>query len=91
MSEAKIITCEEALRLLAEYLDGELGGAHRHDVEKHLARCRSCFSRAEFETRLKAQLSQLKQLPVQPKFEERIRALISRFAIVPGVPPPAGE
>ncbi len=87
MSEMKIITCEEALRLLAAYLDGELEGAHRHDLERHLERCRSCFSRAEFETRLKSQLAQLTQQPVQPTFEERIRALINRFVIVPEVPP----
>lgn len=83
MSEAKIITCEEALRLLAEHLDGELDGAHRHEVEKHLSLCRSCFSRAEFERRLKSQLATLRQQPVQPSFEQRIRALIGRFVAVP--------
>jgi anti-sigma factor (TIGR02949 family) len=90
MSETKIIGCEEALRLLAEYLDGELEGAHRHEIDRHLERCRSCFSRAEFERRLKAQLGALRERPVQQRFEERIRALISRFAIVPETPS-AGE
>jgi anti-sigma factor (TIGR02949 family) len=90
MTEAKLITCEDALRLLAEYLDGELESAPRHDVERHLARCRSCFSRAEFELRLKAQLTQLREQPVQPRLEERIRVLIDRFAVVPDVPPPGG-
>jgi anti-sigma factor RsiW len=83
MSETNVITCEEALRLLAEHLDGELDGAHRHEVEKHLSLCRSCFSRAEFERRLKSQLGALRQQPVQPSFEERIRALIGQFAAVP--------
>jgi anti-sigma factor RsiW len=85
MSE-KIITCEEALRLLAAHLDGELEGARRHDVERHLELCRSCFSRAEFERRLKSQLAALRKQPVQPKFEARIRALISRFAVAPEAP-----
>ncbi len=83
MSETKTITCEEALRLLAEHLDGELDGAHRHEVEKHLSLCRSCFSRAEFEQRLKSQLGTLRQQPVQSAFEERIRALIGQFVAVP--------
>jgi anti-sigma factor RsiW len=83
MSEMKSITCEEALRLLAEHLDGELDGAHRHEVERHLSLCRSCFSRAEFERRLKSQLGALRQQPVQRAFEERIRTLISQFVAVP--------
>lgn len=83
MSETKIITCEDALRSLAEHLDGELDGAHRHEVEKHLSLCRSCFSRAEFERRLKSQLGRLRQQPPHPTFEERIRALIGQFVAVP--------
>jgi predicted anti-sigma-YlaC factor YlaD len=82
----KIITCEEALRLLAAHLDGELEGAPRHDVERHLDVCRSCFSRAEFERRLKSQLAALREQPVQSKFAARIRVLISRFAVAPDVP-----
>ncbi len=83
MSETRSITCEEALRLLAEHLDGELDGARHHEVERHLSLCRSCFSRAEFERRLKSQLETLRQQPVQSKFEERIRALIGQFVAVP--------
>jgi anti-sigma factor (TIGR02949 family) len=86
MSETKTITCDEALRLLAEHLDGELDSAHGPDVERHLARCRSCFSRAEFERRLKSQLGTLREQPVQTTFEERIRTLISRFEVVPEAP-----
>ncbi len=83
MSETKTITCEEALRLLAEHLDGELDGAHRREVERHLEICRSCFSRAEFERRLKARLVTLREQVVERKFEDRIRTLISRFAVTP--------
>jgi anti-sigma factor (TIGR02949 family) len=82
MSETTIISCEEALRLLAEHLDGELDDNRREEVAKHLSRCRSCFSRSEFEQRLKSQLGALRQQPVESAFEERIRALIGQFAIV---------
>lgn len=84
MSEAKIMTCEEALRLLATHLDGEIAGAQRDGVDEHLARCRSCFSRAEFERRLKAQLSALRAEPVRPRLEDRIRAVVARFAVAGG-------
>jgi anti-sigma factor (TIGR02949 family) len=85
MSETKIISCEEALRLLAEHLDGELDETRRDDVERHLSRCRGCYSRSEFEQRLKSRLGALRQEAVGPAFEERVRTLIGKFAAVPEV------
>lgn len=76
---ARTTSCEEALRLLARYIDGELAGGERVDVERHLETCRSCYSRADFERRLKTQLSELRRRPVSPAFEERIRRVIRRF------------
>lgn len=78
MSE-KIIDCEEALRRLADYLDAELSGEHRREVDHHLQRCRSCFSRAEFEKRLKTRLAEIGHKPVGDEFEQRIRSLITQF------------
>ena len=79
MTEARMMSCDDALRLLAVYLDGELGDTSRHDVHAHLARCRSCFSRAEFERRLKGQLAAVGKRPVEPRLEDRIRELIVLF------------
>jgi anti-sigma factor RsiW len=80
MSDSTPITCEEALRLLAEYLDGELLGADHANVEQHLQRCRSCFSRVEFEEQLRTKLAALSEGSVTGAFEERIRSLIDRFS-----------
>jgi anti-sigma factor RsiW len=80
MSESTPITCEEALRLLAEYLDGELLGPDHANVEQHLQRCRSCFSRVEFEEQLRTKLAVLSEGSVTGAFEERIRSLIERFS-----------
>jgi anti-sigma factor (TIGR02949 family) len=79
MSEARVIDCEEALRRLAEYLDSELSAGSRTEIEEHLERCRSCFSRVEFERRLKAQTAALRHEPVSPELERRIRALVDGF------------
>jgi anti-sigma factor (TIGR02949 family) len=76
MNEARVIDCEEALRRLAEYLDSELSAESRTEIEEHLERCRSCFSRVEFERRLKAQTAALRREPVSPELERRIRALV---------------
>lgn len=78
--EQRTITCEEALRLLATYLDGELADTDRGQLERHLELCRSCFSRHEFEKKLKAQLAELGQEPVRPEFRQRVRTLVGRFA-----------
>ena len=71
--------CEDALRLLAAYLDKELEVTERESVEQHLKLCRSCWSRAEFEGRLKVQLGDLRRAGVRPAFEDRIRELIAQF------------
>jgi predicted anti-sigma-YlaC factor YlaD len=76
--------CDEALRLLAVFLDGELEAGLQHDrVEHHLEICRSCFSRAEFERRLKVEVARLRQSEVSPEFEQRIRRLIGEFTLAP--------
>jgi hypothetical protein len=43
---------------LFEYLDHELEENEHEAMDAHLHECRRCFSRAEFEKRLKARLAQ---------------------------------
>jgi anti-sigma factor RsiW len=80
MSRPTPINCEEALRVLAEYLDGELDRLAGADVAVHLDRCRSCYSRSEFERRLKERVGALREAPVPAPFENRIRELLVSFA-----------
>lgn len=83
MSDERILSCEEALRLLAEYLDRELDVVTDGDVTRHLERCRSCFSRAEFEKRLTQQVAALRRAEVRPEFEARVRQLVDEFPASP--------
>lgn len=73
--------CEEAIRLLMRHLDGDLAAAEHADVQRHLDGCRGCGSRAEFERRLRNQLSALHAVRVEPAFEGRIRELVARFPL----------
>lgn len=73
------IRCEEAIHRLAEYLDGELSDREDAEVERHLETCRSCWSRAEFERRIRSRLADLRYDEVNPDFERRIRTLLRRF------------
>lgn len=77
--EERAIDCEEAIRRLAEYLDGELADREEAEVERHLETCRSCWSRAEFEHRIRERLADLRREEVDPEFEGRIRSLLRRF------------
>ena len=82
MSGENPITCDEALRLLAVFLDGELHGAPHDAVERHLEICQGCFSRAEFERRLKAEVRRLRKEEISPSFESRVRRLLKSFVPV---------
>jgi anti-sigma factor RsiW len=81
MTKHEIPGCEEALRLLALYLDRELSTGSSRLVERHLERCRSCWSRAEFESRLRERLAELGREPVRPELAGRIQALVRNFAV----------
>jgi hypothetical protein len=79
MSDVRTIDCEEALRRLFDFLDAELAGAPQREMEHHLEHCRSCFSRLEFEKRLKAHTADLGRGPVSEDLERRVRALLDSF------------
>jgi anti-sigma factor (TIGR02949 family) len=84
MMATAIRSCEDALRLLAEHLDGELPGPLHGEVERHLSTCRSCFSRAEFEKRLKERIGSAAREAASPELASRVQALIRRFTVMPG-------
>jgi anti-sigma factor (TIGR02949 family) len=79
MTRTEITSCAEALRLLAAHLDRELGEHEHSEMERHLATCRSCFSRAEFERHLKEGVRELGREPVGPELASRIRNIIREF------------
>jgi anti-sigma factor (TIGR02949 family) len=80
MSDHQPITCEEALRMLAAFLDRELDVPEHQALEHHLDVCRSCFSRAEFEQRLRSEIARLGHEEISPAFDRRIRRLFGSFS-----------
>lgn len=70
------IGCAEAVRLLASYLDREASAPDEERVQAHLRSCRSCYSRAEFERRLKESLSQLDDDAPTSDFQQRMKRLL---------------
>jgi anti-sigma factor (TIGR02949 family) len=79
MSDPKPISCDEALRVLAAFLDDELHADAREGIERHLELCRSCFSRSEFERRI----TRLGRDEIPAGFEQRVRRLLGSFGASP--------
>lgn len=46
---AEMISCQEALEKVYEYLDGELGSPDQEKVREHVKICRNCYPLFDFE------------------------------------------
>jgi anti-sigma factor RsiW len=84
MSTTEIRGCEDALRLLAAHIDRELDAPTRGQMDHHLEICRSCYSRAEFERRLKASMAELGREPASRELADRVQVLIRTFSATDG-------
>ena len=73
------IDCEQALKQILEYVDHELDDERRAKMKHHLHTCKSCFSRMEFERRLKDQVGALREEEAAPSIEKRIKGLLDSF------------
>lgn len=73
------ISCREALALVAEYLDKELGPFERNQLERHIETCRHCFDRVEFERLLKARLAQLQRAESSEPLRKRIERILEQY------------
>lgn len=71
------MTCERALELLFDFLDGELEGATNEDVAQHLAVCRRCYPYFNFQRLFLDRLASASNSPsVSPDLARRIRDLL---------------
>jgi anti-sigma factor (TIGR02949 family) len=74
-----MIRCEEVIEHLFEYLDRELEHVKSTEIERHLEYCRECFSRAEFEKRLRERVRATGEAEAPLRLRQRLRRLIERF------------
>lgn len=79
MAKPTPITCEEALRELYAFLDDELDGHTHRVIEHHLRVCRACYSRAEFERRLKERLRETRSAKASPELQARLRKMMTQY------------
>jgi anti-sigma factor (TIGR02949 family) len=75
------IACEEAIRRLDDFLDGELTGRESRLVEAHLAACERCARHHRFERRaIDAVRGKLRRAPVDPSLRARITRALDLLA-----------
>jgi anti-sigma factor (TIGR02949 family) len=77
MSKIRDISCEEAIRNLLEFLDHECDGRTHEEIDRHLSVCQACYSRMEFETRLRSQLKKTGTQQVPGSLKDRIDKLFA--------------
>lgn len=73
------IDCEQALKQVFEFIDHELDEHNHEAMQAHLESCRSCFSRIEFEQRLKRKIAELRESKATPAVSDKIKSLIKSF------------
>lgn len=76
MKKVKQIDCEQALMRIFELIDHELKGEEREAMQHHIETCKSCFSRVEFERRLKEKLKALREADTTAEARQRIEKLL---------------
>ena len=73
------ISCEEVIEQLFAFLDCELDDDMRERIDRHLKRCRDCFTRAEFERRLRERIREASEVEAPQRLHRRIRRVLDEF------------
>jgi len=72
--------CEESIRQLYEFLDGELTPERRTSIRTHLDDCSHCLDAFGFETELRVIVSQHCRERVPEELKDRIARMIAGLA-----------
>lgn len=73
------MNCEQVLLGIWQYLDHDMSLEDVANVQKHLDLCRSCFSRLEFEQRLRDAMREKTNHCCPEKVKARIKSLLDLF------------
>ena len=78
------ITCQELVELVTDYLEGQLDGATRAEVDAHLALCPGCDV---YLAQMRTTMDQLGHVPVESLSEQAQSELLSAFRTFHGAGP----
>ena len=70
------MTCQEAIALLADYLENELGPALLADLEQHLRDCKPCVAYLNTYKKTRELGAQAARIEMPEEMRERLRRLL---------------
>lgn len=73
------LRCEEVIDKLLEYLDRELDAETEQALARHMETCRACFTRAEFERKLRARINETGKVKAPDSLRRRVRAIVEHY------------
>jgi mycothiol system anti-sigma-R factor len=68
--------CEQALRTLYHFLDGELTTERRHAIQRHLDQCSPCLEAFDFEMELKVIVARSCRDQVPDRLRRRVAEVL---------------
>lgn len=71
-----MISCDQAVRQLWEYVEQELDSPNRRRVEEHLALCRRCCGEMEFAEELRVFMARQSEIELPPEIAGRFDRLL---------------
>ena len=74
--QTKTISCDEALEIMFEYIDGVLAGKHHSELEQHIETCSGCLRKVEFQLKLKKRLTSVKPVSISKKLSKRFSLIL---------------
>ncbi len=77
------VNCDDVLREIERYLDGEVDAVTASGLVEHFHECGSCFDRAEFQRRLKEMLRSKCHSEAPQHLEVRVRQAIASERLFP--------
>lgn len=76
--KAKKISCQEALRLVNEFIDGELDGVSSEEVKTHFELCKRCYPHLKLEHHFREALRRAcSREKASASLRERVRGICS--------------
>jgi mycothiol system anti-sigma-R factor len=76
--------CEQALRTLYYFLDGELTPQRRQAIQRHLDECSPCLEAFDFEAELKGVIARCCRDQVPEGLRQRVAAVLLQASEAPG-------
>lgn len=76
-TEVQSINCEQAIARFNDFMDNYLKGKTREELVAHIAECKDCMERFEFEQMLKSKVHQFSNTATENSMKERIEKLIA--------------